>query len=109
MEQGITNGRLSPGELDVTHRLAEVVRENDLGKTIVLYFESEFLAVNTVYPLRELVFIPPLDRELFLAVGRKGYFDIVFNHEDLAYIITLREGIFAAVDGELGRGADILH
>ncbi len=101
MKEIHTSGSLSPEEWATAQHLVEVVRQNDLGTYILIYFEHDFSAVNAVNPLSELVITSPIESASVKALARKKMIDFEYFHGDALYIIRLRENIFAAVDAGL--------
>lgn len=105
MEEKVTDNSLSPEEWDTAQQLVEVVRQNNLGTDILIYFEHDFSAVNRAYPLGELVIIDPIESAFVQALAGKKMIDINFSHGNEIYIIKLREKIFTTVDSGIKRGA----
>ncbi len=101
MEEKHTIGDLSPEEWTTAQHLVEVVRQNDLGTNILIYFEHDFSAFNAVNPLSELVITSPIESASVKGLARKKMIDFEYFHGDNLYIIKLRENIFAAVDAGL--------
>lgn len=106
MDHNLPDTSLSPDEWDTAQRLVEVVRKNDMGSHIIIYFENDFSAVNKMSPLSDLVIIPPLDSATVRALSKKKLLDVEFRHGNELYIVTLRQEIYAAVDAGLKRGLD---
>lgn len=102
----LPDGSLSPDEWNTAQRLVEVVRKNDMGSHIIIYFENDFSAVNKMSPLSDLVIISPLDSATVRALSRKKMLDVEFRHGNELYIVNLRQEIYAAVDAGLKRGLD---
>lgn len=100
--------RFTPEEWETAHRIVDIVRKNDLGAHILIYFEHDFSAVNKVDPSGELVIVPPLDIAAVLGLAKKNLIDIDFRHGNEVFIISLRKNLFAAVDAGLERGIDSL-
>lgn len=101
MKEIYTSGSLSPEEWTTAQHLVEVVRQNNLGTNILIYFEDDFSAVNSVDPLRDLVITPPIESGYIKALARKKMIDFEYFHGDDLYIINLRENIFKTVDAGL--------
>jgi len=108
VESNLSDGSLSPEEWNTAQRLVEVVRKNDMGSHIIIYFENDFSAVNKMSPSSDLVIISPLDSTIILALSRKKMLDIQFRRNHELYIVTLRKEIYTAVDAGLKRGIDSL-
>ena len=106
MESNLSDGSLSPEEWNTAQRLVEVVRKNDMGSRIIIYFENDFTAVNKLSPSSDLVIISPLESTAVLALSRKKMLDVEFRHGNELYIVNLRQEIYAAVDAGLKRGLD---
>ncbi|MCC6607212.1 MAG: hypothetical protein IT327_28650 [Anaerolineae bacterium] len=108
MDHNLPDNSLSPDEWNTAQTLVEVVRKNDMGSHIIIYFEDDFSAINEMSPLSDLVIISPLDSATVRALSKKKLLDVEFRHGDELYIVTLRQEIYAAVDAGLKRGRDTL-
>lgn len=90
----------SQSELDTACRLVGLIRENNLGRRIAVYFSDEVSAVYEKNSFGEWMFVSPLDRDSLLSLAQKRLIDMGYDSRMELDIITLREEIFLAIKGD---------